>query len=67
MERGFEVGALVSESVHVHSVALLAENNGTHVRGDTPTVPSLTPVYALPVTTTDHKPCTQSFTQSFFC
>ena len=64
MERGFEVRVLASESVHVHSVALLAENYGAHVRGDTPTVPSLAPVYALPVTTTYHKPPMHSFTHS---
>ena len=69
MERGFEVRVLVSESVHVHSVALLAENYGAHVRGGTPTVPSLAPVYALPVITTYHKPPMHSVihTQSFFC
>lgn len=51
-DRGFEVRVLVSESVHMLSVALLAENYSAHVRGDTPTVPSRTPVYSLPVAIT---------------
>ena len=51
-ERGFELRDLAAEFLHMHSAALIAVIYRGGVRGDTPTVPSLTPVYSLPVTIT---------------
>ena len=47
-EKGFEPRDLAAEFGHMHSAALITVIYRGGVRGDTPTVPSLTPLYSLP-------------------
>ena len=47
-EKGFEPRDLAAEFGHMHSDILIAVIYRGGVRGDTPTAPSLTPVYSLP-------------------